>query len=339
MIKEKWINLYELADELYELKPWDYSYDDKLLCYTDIRYNIISYASAMGKNGKLKGLFIFNENEINNYLFMIKNKISVYQLLNYQEGYFISYVNKKELKADEKIIPSKYNIAFNDIAICFHKYKKGYFPMQLNENDLDILLKLLPQYLYLLRHLNNNTLSFSNDNNKMITRFYDESLKGYKNTEIELILPEQYYEKFKIEDENIKRLYNMKKSQIEVEVEFTNYLPISSGDSYENDTYKIPRYFIVSDRINKKVLAFDIEADSNNFKDNEYYKNSINKLIDLFERIGIPRKIIVRDNYIKNIITDLNLITELELNPSLEVSDRYFEMFFLSQKNNLKNNN
>ena len=42
MIKEKWINLYELADELYELKPWDYSYDDKLLCYTDIRYNIIS---------------------------------------------------------------------------------------------------------------------------------------------------------------------------------------------------------------------------------------------------------------------------------------------------------
>ena len=63
----------------------------------------------------------------------------------------------------------------------------------------------------------------------------------------------------------------------------------------------------------RKVLAFDIEADLNNLKDNEYYKNSINKLIDLFKTIGIPRKIIVRDNYIKNIITDLNLITELNV--------------------------
>lgn len=321
IIKEKWLNLYENIDYIYDLAPWNYLNDNNLITIVDKNTSKLYYLFTLGKGGISRGLIIISEDNILDYLNIFENNFQPLQLINYQSGYMITYPNKNNVDQLDKLVPEKLGISFKDEWISIREYKKGYLPGLIKEYDIDLLVSLLDNYISIFKHIKNNEINIP-DNDKMISRYYSKELKGYNNVVIERIFPEYNIDKIDIDYSKIKGLKQRNK---EYEIELFNYFPISIADNYENNNYKLNYYIAISDRLNRKILEFNL---INNTDYTNYLQFSINKLLDFFISNGIPKKVYVRDEYTKIIIKSLLADYDVEIikNSNLYLIDSYLEM-------------
>ena len=143
--KEAWINLYEIADEAYSYAPWEYITEKEFLAFLDDK-NEIWYASILGNKKKFYGIIFINGKDINKYLEIYNNNYSAIQAFNYQIGLMVSFIKKKDLKDDELHLLNEIGISFNEDAIRFKRFEKGYLPHNLNNEDVDLLSFILNNF-------------------------------------------------------------------------------------------------------------------------------------------------------------------------------------------------
>ncbi|MBR4496271.1 MAG: hypothetical protein IKP12_03975 [Acholeplasmatales bacterium] len=328
--KEEWINLYTIADEAYEYAPWNYIKETEFLAFIDDKEDIW-YASILGNNKKFYGIIFINNNNINKYLEIYENNYSAIQAFNYQIGLMVSFVNKKDLKDDELHLLKELGISFNDMAIKFQKFEKGYLPHLLNLEDVKKFSYILNNFMVIFKHLKNKKV-LPPKKGEMLARFYSSNDLNYHTANVDFYKPEEKYDIISMDSYDLD-FSSCKKKDIDIEFDFINYLPVAIGTNYSSGKYKLNKYYAFADSTNNQLIKIDIVDDNSFENENEYNKAMVNKLIEFIKTNYIPRSIIVRDNYSYNLLKEFkdkaNISVKID---KIRVIDVFIDSFMKGKK-------
>ena len=298
---ELYMEFYSLCDELYEISPWDFLDEKKLLSYVDQKANLLYYAVVIGSKSKLEGFIIFNQNDINSYDYYINNIMPNFMLLNYQSGLLISYLNKDQVSPSDNIIPKKLNITFKDKWISVKKYEKGFLPYVPNLEQFENYLDILNNFIIMLKHLKNNELPKLNDE-QMVSRFFELNQNRYHTVIMPKMLPNDRFYRIDLGKKQLKELKKLEQNKLNIEIEFNNYLPILINDNYDDGKYLLDYFYIICDHDNNKIIDYEIVERNRLKTKEEMIEYSFNKLVEYFKKDGIVNSIYVRDNEMKELL-------------------------------------
>jgi len=328
--KELWLDLYSLADLAYDLKPWEYVSETNLLSFID-EENDIWYASILGNAKKFYGIIFIHGKDINKYLEIYNNNYSFIQSFNYQIGLMISYVNKKDLKDDELHHLKELGISFNELAIKFQKFERGYLPHMINIKDVEKLSYLLNNFMVIFKHLKNKKV-LPPKKGEMLARFYSSNDLNYHTANVDFYKPEEKYDIISMDSYDLD-FSSCKKKDIDIEFDFINYLPVAIGTNYSSGKYKLNKYYAFADSTNNQLIKIDIVDDNSFENENEYNKAMVNKLIEFIKTNYVPRSIIVRDNYSYNLLKEFkdkaNILVKID---KIRVIDVFIDSFMKGKK-------
>ncbi len=323
-----WLNLIEISDIAYDYAPWQYVKENQFLAFINDK-NEMWYASVLGSHNQFHGIIFIQDKDINKYLEIYKNNFSAIQTYNYQIGYMISFIKAKELKDDELNLYRQIGIKFNDIAFRFQKFEKGYLPHLLNNDEASVLFYLLNNFIMIFNHLERKTVLPPEDG-EMLTRFYSIKDHNYQTANIKFFTNEEKYDIIPLDSFDIS---DVKGRPIELEFDFTNYLPIAIGTNYEDGKYRLNKYFALADSIKNKMINIEVIDDSKFENEMEYNKEMINKLIQFIKNNYIPKRIIVRDNYAYNLLKEFERISGIEVRiDKIRVIDVFVDSFMKGKK-------
>jgi len=324
---EQWMDLYEVAINIKELKPWEYLWDVDIITL-ELSYKEPFYCSVMGRGGcfgigAYKGFDAIN----NFYALLDKKDIPPEQMIRYQNDNIIMcyFGDREELTSKELKVIKDLGLKFRgkNNWIYFHSLNKGYVPYILDQEEVlqetEVLQNL---YMALKAHIIEG-IKIDFENGNTLKRSYNLKDELWLNYEAPIKIPHKQYLIPVLEDEMlISKLSKIKLNNQEWELDIA-YLSTTVNDK-KYDRPVMGRMCILADKksemiINQNMLTpmdDDIQA---------IFNIVIYQIMDY----GKPSKIIVRDEYIYYILKDLCDRTKikLEIKGRLKAIDYFIRAF------------
>ena len=159
---EEWKRLYEAAEKIKEIKPWEYLWDMDLICLKEEgkpeKESV--FVSVLGRGGTCYGLSIYEGYEGLNDFWMLAfqdrmNLPSEYVMYS-QHCLTCYWGNREELSKKQRDIIKELGYKFRgkNQWLYFMSYQPGYIPFHMNQVEvrrmtryLELLNKALPAYL------------------------------------------------------------------------------------------------------------------------------------------------------------------------------------------------
>lgn len=142
-----------------------------------------------------------------------------------------------------------------------------------------------------------------------------------------LMLTEKHYNTVKTEPEFEKDIMKLLQTEMELEYEFLNYIPIRIRKNKEDDErYYYPISRIITERKSGLVISNDF-IDKNEYKSkSDYVLESAELLINYFYKMGRPKSIYVRDEETKMFLKDIADKAKIKiiLKPKLKVIHEFY---------------
>ena len=328
--KELWLELYDIASKIEDLEPWKYFDDTNLFCYLSLKSRDIFYCCIMGNAGLHKGIAVYQNQQIHKYFELANNEYPETILINYQECITCNFLSRDETMPENLKIIKELGLKFRGTWISFERFKKGYEPSYIDINQVEIMIETLNNFYIMFKEVIENRVKVDFDNDEILTRFYDPDSKEYVNFTQKLMVPKRTYKTFEVNNDIKKILTKLSKSNTEIEYEFLNYIPIRITKNKEKDgRYRYPLLRVITERKNKLVVKCDLINIKDYKNEDEYIKESIDVLVNLFKKIGLPKVVYVRDTESYEILKDLFSKTKvkLEISNRLEMIDEVENQF------------
>ena len=315
-----WLELYDIAEKIQKLEPWNYLWDRDLLMY-EAKDGTIYYCSVLGKLGVHRAINIHNEKDIPKFLELEKNGIPEYLLINYQECLSCEFLSKEDTLEENIKIIKELDLNFKDTWISFERFEKGYESGCFGIEQVKLMIELLNNFYIIIKEIVDNKLKINFDKGDTIFRKYDKKEKKYINSKEKINLRPIPYKALNLDDETKKRLRSIEMNNFEYDYEFLNYLPVRiDGHKFEDGRYYLPRIFCISNNTAKMIVANEL-IDMKNYKSEEDYTYyATDKLINFITENGRPKTIYVRDlesftciSFLKDIGIDIKIKTKFEL--------------------------
>ena len=325
--KELWLELYEIAEKIQKLEPWKYLWDMDLLVYLCQTLNEIFYCSVMGHGGMHRAIAIYRGEQINGFFELAKNQIPEYMLLNYQECLMCNFIGKQETLPKNRKIIKELGLSFRGTWISFENFEKGYEPSPINIKQVKIMIEALKNFYMMFRAIIEQGIKANFENGEILARHYDKEKKLFLNYPAPLMLPEKHYNTIKTEPEFEKDIMKLPQTEMELEYEFVNYIPIRIRENKEDDgRYYYPLSRIIAERKSGLVISNDL-IDKNEYKSkSDYVLESAELLINYFYKTGRPKSIYVRDEetkmYLKDVLDKAKI--KIIIKPKLKAIDEYY---------------
>lgn len=326
--KELWLGLYEVAEKIQELEPWKYLWDMDLLVYLCQPLNKIFYCSVMGRGGMHKAIAIYQEEQIHGFFELAKNQIPEYMMLNYQECLMCNFMNRQATLPKNREIIKELGLSFRGTWISFENFEKGYEPSAIDIKQVKIMIEALKNFYMMFRAIIEQGIKADFKNGEILARHYDKEKKLFLNYPAPLMLPEKHYDIISVNDEFKEDIMKIPQTEMELEYEFLNYVPIRIRENKEQDgRYYYPRARFFADRKTGFVILHDL-VNKNNYNDEkEYILESVDLLINYFYRIGRPKTIYVRDEktkmYLKEIADKAQI--KLTIKSKMKAIDEFYK--------------
>ena len=141
------------------------------------------------------------------------------------------------------------------------------------------------------------------------------------------MLPEKHFNTIRAESEFEKDMMKLPQTEMELEYEFLNYVPIRIRDNKEQDgRYYYPIARFIAERKSGFVISHDL-IDKNDYKSkSDYVLESAELLINYFCKMGRPKSIYVRDEetkmYLKDILDKAKV--KIIVKPKLKAIDEFY---------------
>ena len=130
-----------------------------------------------------------------------------------------------------------------------------------------------------------------------------------------------------VNDEFEEDIMKLPQTEMELEYEFLNYIPIRIMENKEQDgRYYYPRARFMADRKSGLVISHDL-INKNDYKSEmEYIIESAELLINYFYKFGRPKRIYVRDEESKMYLKDIADKAQIKLTvrPKLKSIDEFY---------------
>lgn len=325
--KELWLELYEIAEKIQKLEPWKHLWDMDLLVYLSKPLDDIFYCSVMGHGGMHKAIAIYQGEQIHGFFELAKNQMPEYMLLNYQECLMCNFIGRQETLPKNREIIKELGLSFRGTWISFENFEKGYEPSPINIEQVKIMIEVLKNFYMMFRAIIEQGIKVDFENGEILARHYDKEKKLFLNYPAPLMLPERHYDTIKVDDEFKKDIIKLPQTEMELEYEFLNYVPIRIRENKEQDGryyYSIAR--IIAERKSGFLISYDL-IDKNNYKNKgDYIIESSESLIDYFYKMGRPKSIYVRDKETKMYLKDIADKAKIKIivKPKLKAIDEFY---------------
>lgn len=330
--KKKWLELYEIASKIEKMKPWEYMWDTDLISYLSPNLEDIFYCSVMGHGGMHTAIAIYKGTQINSFIELANNKYPNNMLINYQECISCCFLSKAETLPNNIKIIKELGLNFKKTWISFECFEKGYEPSPINIKQVEMMIEVLNQFYEMLNDIVTGKVKVNFDNDESYIKFYNDDKKEYITFVDRLMLPRKEYKKIVINDKNIeKHMKTIPKSNIELEYDYLNYIPVHIKENIDNDGRNYyPRIRCLIDRKTGFIYANEL-INKNEFKTEEdYIKDALDFLLEQIHKLGRPKCIYVRDEEAKAYINDIADKAQIKIiiNSNLKQIDKVYEELF-----------
>lgn len=325
-LKEKWLELYKVADEIKSMEPWVNLADNNILGYIDEETHQIVYFCIMGNAGIHKGIAVYRGKEGIGLFETLAENFPFPIMINYQSCLKLNYLSEEETLEKNLELLNSLGIKYKDEYTSFEIYKKGFEPYQFyNEEQITEMTKHLKVLMEALNAINKMS-------NIDYETFHGLIMRDEKGS---IVIDENLPTVFAADTEPIKLkpawLTKLKqlpvRNSLELEFDFTNHLPIPFEESKdENGRPCYPYLRVLAEK--RHGLIYDIQiGDQLKETKEEFYLESLERLIKIFTKVGFPSKLYVRDLEAKLLLGEIEENTSLEIVVSheLEVIDNALE--------------
>lgn len=330
--KNEWKKLYEIAKEIQELKPWKKLWDTDLCMFIDKDTKKEYYFCTMGHNKAFKGVSIYTKEQFVSYYHLAKNPIMTSLGINYQNCINCAFLPKEEMLPCNLKLLTKLDISFDKEWIGFEFFEKGYEPYSLTMDQVEMLLNVLPHYIELVKEYMKKNIKASFLDSLIYTRSFNEEKGEYQNQvkELEPLVVNKEIVSYK--DFLSKEIKNLqKRNDMTLEIEFLNHLPVLIEDMREKiGRSRYPLLKMVAEQTTGLILYMQLDDKIKYSKEAEYVKSFLLELVNLLKDIGIPQKILVRDEESYSWLLEFCqlLPCSLEISEKLPVIDMTTNNFF-----------
>lgn len=293
--KDNWLKLYKIADEIKKLKPWKKLWDMDLFMYIeDNDIDNALYFCTMGKGGVHESIAVYRGKEICGYLDLLDTNGDAIMGINYQECLKVCYLEKIDTLPENQKLIKELNIKYKDKWTSFEKFERGYEFSSINDDDVLLMTKYLEIYYDMYQKYVNEKLKIDFENQFGLIRKMNKKTGKYEDIIDKIVYP---LVKRKILDvsQYQDKLKKLKKNNMELEVDFMNYLPVRIDDCKSKDNrYLYPVLYLLADE--KKGIIIDMNLIENKENYDEIIDECTNRFINFIRENGIPKKIIIGDN-------------------------------------------
>ncbi|WP_312755225.1 DUF7309 domain-containing protein [Rummeliibacillus suwonensis] len=234
-----WQTLFQVADQLKKLKPWQYFDDNQIVAIQDPFTKEIYFCSVLGGAGMEYGLAIYigakGWKTINDIMSDQTTDDFFYQL----DSLCVYYVNRDELEKSDYELIKEQELSFRGEHnwIQFRSYKPGFVPWHPDVADTKTLILVLQQMIQLVEQCKNGwQLPFFEDSSLCVTRHIDSHGEWIESVfQIKDPLEEDVQIYPALSDFEIVQIKKKKHSNLKLEFELF-YLP----QAVEDPTYNRP---------------------------------------------------------------------------------------------------
>lgn len=312
-----WENLYQTAKRVAALKPWELFYDSELLCVESDEFLHPIYFSILGKSGVQKGIAVYM-NPAGAY--GLNKILSGYpvpeaQLVRYHDCLSMLVRGNDDLTKRDISRLNRLKLSNDKDTLYFRRYEYGYCPDLPNADECESLTKMLAMLETLLNtyiddaidiDFNTQMLKLSSQNN--VTKIEAAELK---------IIAKDAYDLHVTNDSLMKRLKSRPRSMTQLELDIAFLKPAIRDDKFRKPFPA--RVLLLTDAgkgtiiINEPVSPVDDE-----------FGTLVTALVKYVDRVGRPKSVIIRDDYIERALADTcrRLGIELKISPELHYIDR-----------------
>jgi hypothetical protein len=323
---EQWRGLYDIAIKIKELKPWEYLWDLDVITIVSSYEKEPYYCSIMGRGGECFAIGTYvGFDAINDFYKIVDNKdIPQEQLIRYQNNMMCFFGNRDDLTRKEYKVIKDLGLKFRgkNNWIYFEKFQKGYEPYILDEQQVVELTEVF-KHLYMALKAINKGLKVDFEAGNTLLRRYDEETKLWINYETPAIIPQRKYRVPVLQDEILVARLNKQKiidEKLEIDIAYLN--SVINDKKYDKPI--ITRMCILADCRTEAILGCNILT-----PDDEDVDTIFNMLINYIMKIGKPKTIIVRDEYIQSLLSDIceRINVGLKIKGRLKAIDTFIEAF------------
>ena len=330
--KKLWLELYSIADKILKLEPCQKLTDNNLLMYISNKNNDVYYFATMGGLDLYKGIIVFDSKEVGRYLKFSNNDYPLRTLRNYQEGILCNFCRRDNISNENKKIIKELGLKFRGTWIAFEKFEKGYEAYSLDIEQVKIAIDAFTSYYEMVKNIIENDIKIDFEAGKTLLRIFDKENQCFIDNVTDIFFPDSEFNVIQISDYLKNQLKEIPKTELSIEYEFLNYLPIKLKELKEKDgKTKFPRMRILADRKTGYILMHDLIKDSNYKDEADYVLESLDKLIEFITKYGRPKEIYVRDEETKALLSDLEsgIDIKMKLSPRLDAIDGAYDLFDL----------
>lgn len=168
------------------------------------------------------------------------------------------------------------------------------------------MIETLKNFYIMFKCIIERGMKINFDDGETLVRYYDKNKKLYLNYPEMLRIPKKIYNTVMINDEFRKSIMKLPQTEMELEYEFLNYVPIRIKECKEQDgRHYYPRVRFLADKNSLMVISYKF-VDKNEYKSEmEYVMESIEFLVKYFYQLGRPKKLYVRDEESKMYLKDI----------------------------------
>lgn len=324
---KEWRALYDIAIRIKEMKPWEELWDMDLVTILLEGKEEPCICSVMGRGGECYGIGAYIGIESIHNFFVVANSPDVpsHQLIRYQNNIMCNFGNRDELTNKERNIIKELGLKFRgkNNWIYFRVFEKGYAPYMPNRSEVLELTDILKN-LYMALGALHKGVKVDFEGGHTLMRRFDEERNLWINYEMPVFIPEVQYNIPVLQDEIlIKRLKKQPQDSaiLELDIAYLNSAIKERG----YDKPLIPRLCVLAD-VRSGMLLEQIMMTP----DDDEVEVIFGIIINYIMQRGKPKQIIVRDEYISSILTDLckQVGVEMVISGEMPGIDEFVESFF-----------
>ncbi len=325
--KKLWLELYSIVDKILKLEPWYKLANNNLLMYASEENNDVYYFVTMGGLDLYKGIIVFDSKEVGRNLEFFNNDYPLSTLRNYQEGILCNFCRRDNISNKNKKIIKELGLKFRGTWIAF---EKGYETYSLDIEQVKIAIDEFTSYYEMVKNIIENDIKIDFEAGKTLLRIFNKENQCFIDNVTNIFFPDSEFNVIQISDHLKNQLKEIPKTELSIEYEFLNYLPIKLKELKEKDgKTNFSRMRILADRKLGYILMHDLIKD-NDYKDEaDYVFESIDKLIEFITKYGRPKEIYVRDEKTKALLSELEsgIDIKIKLSPRLDAIDGAYDLF------------
>lgn len=302
-LKEKWLNLYKVAAEIGNYSPWnDFKEEDRFAYILEDRSKTVFFsfiadsvqrcgiACYIGENDYMRARkMLTSKNEKQEPVFMLQN------------AYICFWDNREDLSKEDYELIKELGFSFRGKGAWLHfdRYRIGYMPTPLEEDDIDLMTTALGNLHMMVRAIYEQNLNPEFDKDKTLVRWYEPKDKLYYTHPFDFNIPASVISRPTItvrENDWMRKVRAMKNADFSVELDWS-YLDIVH---YDPNGHKIfPRLILGVEPkseyilINALLLPFIDQPGA-----------VFNVLDQILEKHGKPAEIIVCDEDMYAVLAD-----------------------------------